>query len=62
VQRPEYLEPFVVSPDPVEPERRGALDLYRPAAKAGGARPAVVLVHGGPVPEGLAPTPRDWPV
>lgn len=24
------------------------------------ARPAVVFVHGGPVPEGNHPEPRDW--
>jgi dienelactone hydrolase len=61
VARPPYLEPFVVAVDPVEPERRGTVDLYLPDAGAGRSRPAVVLVHGGPVPADRTPTPRDWP-
>ena len=57
------MEPsFVVPVDLVEPERRDTADVYLPAASAGPARPAVVLVHGGPVPAGHAPSPRDWPV
>jgi acetyl esterase/lipase len=39
-------------------ERVGRVDLYPPDAD--GPRPAVVLVHGGPVPEDGRPTPRDW--
>ncbi|MDQ8702285.1 alpha/beta hydrolase [Streptomyces sp. LHD-70] len=31
------------------------------AADPGPPLPAVLLVHGGPVPEGVPPTPRDWP-
>jgi acetyl esterase/lipase len=41
-------------------ERHGAVDLYPPEAAQ--PRPAVVFVHGGPVPAGLRPTPRDWPI
>jgi dienelactone hydrolase len=62
VQRPDHLEPFVVPVDAVEPERRDTADFYLPDASAGPSRPAVVLVHGGPVPADRRPTPRDWPV
>jgi acetyl esterase/lipase len=54
------LPPFVIAVDPVEPERHGAVDLYLPAAAQ--PRPAVVFVHGGPIPSDRRPTPRDWPV
>ncbi|MFJ6698314.1 alpha/beta fold hydrolase [Streptomyces sp. NPDC091272] len=38
------------------------VDLYVPeAAGARGPLPAVVVVHGGPVPAGARPTPREWP-
>ena len=40
-------------------ERVGNVDLYLP--DAGEPRPAVVFVHGGPVPANVEPTPRDWP-
>ncbi|QMU74941.1 alpha/beta hydrolase [Streptacidiphilus sp. PB12-B1b] len=43
-----------------ERERVGRVDLYPPDAD--GPRPAVVLVHGGPVPADGRPTPRDWSV
>jgi dienelactone hydrolase len=62
VQRPAYLAPLVVPVDPVEPERGATADLYLPDVGAGRSRPAVVLVHGGPVPAERRPTPRDWPV
>jgi len=66
----EFLEPFVVAVDEVEPERNGEVDLYLPDAGPaaadpsanGAARPAVVFVHGGPLPPGLKPRPREWPV
>ena len=58
---PAYLNPFVL-PDPVRAaERHGPCDLYLPDGAAG-PWPAVVFVHGGPLPAGLRPTPRDWPV
>ncbi|MEH1016994.1 alpha/beta hydrolase [Micromonospora sp. CPCC 206060] len=57
---PVYLNPFVLPVAPVTPERHGTLDLYLPDAPE--PRPAVVFVHGGPVPAELRPTPRDWPV
>jgi acetyl esterase/lipase len=56
----EFLEPFVLPVEPVEPERHETLDLYLPGAE--GPRPAVVFVHGGPLPPGLTPRPREWPV
>lgn len=57
---PGYLRPFVLSPTEVEPERTGPIDLYVPAGE--GPFPAVVILHGGPLPIDLRPTPRDWPV
>jgi acetyl esterase/lipase len=60
---PPYLQPFVLDVPPVVPERKTDLDVYRPAkASAGAGYPVVILVHGGPVPADLRPTPRDWPV
>ena len=56
----EFLEPFVVAVEPVEPERDGAVDLYLPGVD--GPRPAVVFVHGGPLPPTVTPRPREWPV
>ena len=56
---PDFLQPFVLTVPPVEPERRGRVDLYRPAPSQ--PRPAIVFVHGGPVPAGATPTPREWP-
>src|SRR5689334_23043969 len=57
---PDYLMPFVLPVEPVVPERHGTIDLYLPQAAA--PRPAVVFVHGCPVPVDLRPTPLDWPV
>lgn len=62
MQRPGYLAPFVVPVDPLEPERGETADLYLPAVSDGRARPAVVLVHGGPAPADRRRTPRDSPV
>lgn len=58
--RPEHLNPFVLPVEPVEPDRRDRVDLYLPDATQ--PRPAIVFVHGGPIPSDLRPTPRDWPV
>lgn len=51
--------PFVVDVATPPVERHGVWDLYDPVA--GEPRPAVVFVHGGPLPPGLPVTPRDWP-
>jgi dienelactone hydrolase len=41
----------------------GHVDLHLPDDLADDdcPRPAVVFVHGGPVPREMRPTPRDWP-
>ncbi|MEE4495253.1 alpha/beta fold hydrolase [Streptomyces sp. BE230] len=56
---PAHLRPFLLDVPELPHERTGNVDLYLP--EAGGSRPAVVFVHGGPVPAGVLPTPRDWP-
>ncbi|MBQ1075729.1 hypothetical protein KBX06_21585 [Micromonospora sp. C31] len=58
-ETPSFLRPFVLTPPARRHERVANLDWYVPDAI--GPHPAVVLVHGGPLPDGL-PTPRDWPV
>lgn len=42
-------------------ERRGTVDFYLPD-EGTSPRPAVLVVHGGPFPAEVRPTPRDWPV
>lgn len=44
----------------------GRVDLYWPDAaaiegEAAEQLPAIVFVHGGPIPPHMTPTPRDWP-
>ncbi|MDX3075019.1 alpha/beta hydrolase [Streptomyces sp. MI02-7b] len=56
---PPHLRPFLMDLPERPRERHGRVDLHLPDAD--GPRPAVVLVHGGPVPAGARPTPRDWP-
>jgi acetyl esterase/lipase len=51
---------FVLPVPRVEPRRHGPLDIY--ATPGGGPpRPAVLLVHGGPVTPDADPQPREWP-
>lgn len=57
--RPAHLRPFLLDVPELPRERAGHVDLYLPEARS--PRPAVVFVHGGPVPAGVEPTPRDWP-
>lgn len=57
--QPEYLRPFLFDFPGPERERAGRVDLYLPGSAS--PSPAVVLVHGGPIPASLRPTPRDWP-
>ncbi|MDT0611182.1 alpha/beta fold hydrolase [Streptomyces lancefieldiae] len=57
---PAHLRPFLLEVPDVPRERHGNVDLYLPDAQE--PRPAVVFVHGGPVPADARPTPRDWPV
>ena len=56
---PPHLQPFLLDVPEQRRERTGRVDLHLP--EADGPRPAVVFVHGGPVPAGVEPTPRDWP-
>ncbi|MET8572884.1 alpha/beta fold hydrolase [Streptomyces sp. NPDC004783] len=56
---PVHLRPFLLEVPERPRERTGNVDLYLP--EADGPRPAVVLVHGGPVPADARPEPRDWP-
>lgn len=57
---PAHLRPFRLEVPEVPRERREHVDLYPPPG-AEGRSPAVVFVHGGPVPAGARPTPREWP-
>ncbi|MFE1250976.1 alpha/beta fold hydrolase [Streptomyces sp. NPDC058735] len=56
---PVHLRPFPLDVPEVPRVRRGRVDLYVPDGE--GPRPAVVFVHGGPVPAGARPRPREWP-
>jgi dienelactone hydrolase len=60
VTKPDFLSPFVLPTPASTVERHGSLDLYLPDASE--PRPAIVVIHGGPVPAELQPTPREWPV
>ncbi|GAA0594452.1 alpha/beta hydrolase [Streptomyces crystallinus] len=59
---PAYLRPFPLEVPEVPRERRGSVDLYVPEVAGDGPLPAVLFVHGGPVPADAVPTPRDWPM
>ncbi|WP_211241172.1 alpha/beta hydrolase [Pseudonocardia spinosispora] len=56
-----HMQPFVLSPEPADRERRGTIDVHTAPGSSGGRRPVVVFVHGGPIPPGMEPGPRDWP-
>ncbi|CAL9342833.1 alpha/beta fold hydrolase [Streptomyces sp. enrichment culture] len=61
-ERPSHLRPFLLDVPERPRERHGNTDLYVPdGATPERPAPAVVFVHGGPVPAGVSPTPRDWP-
>lgn len=62
-EAPGHLRPFVLEVAQVRCERVGRVDLYLPEdqPEAHEPRPAVVFVHGGPIPADQRPTPRDWP-
>lgn len=57
-----HLQPFVLSVAEVERRRHGVFDVYRPRETEREDRPLVAFLHGGPLPPGLRPTPRDWPL
>lgn len=56
---PSHLQPFVLAHESVEPVRWDGLDLYIP--EGGAAAPAVLMVHGGPVPPADPVRPPEWP-
>lgn len=56
---PAHLRPFPLDVPGLPRDRQGHVDLYVPDSE--GPRPAVVFVHGGPVPAGARPRPREWP-
>jgi pimeloyl-ACP methyl ester carboxylesterase/dienelactone hydrolase len=58
-EQPAHLRPFLMDVPERRRERVGQVDLYLPDADH--PRPAVVFVHGGPIPPDVRPTPRDWP-
>ncbi|WP_412746158.1 alpha/beta hydrolase family protein [Krasilnikovia sp. MM14-A1004] len=58
--QPGYLNEFVLPVDVRARERHGTLDLYLPDTAP--PRPAVLFVHGGPIPSDIPTTPRDWPI
>lgn len=55
---PPHLRPFVLPHDPVAPIRSANLDLYLPRPTPS---PAVLMVHGGPVPREREIRPPQWP-
>jgi dipeptidyl aminopeptidase/acylaminoacyl peptidase len=55
---PPHLRPFVVAHEPVVPVPSAGLDLYLPTRLPA---PAVLMVHGGPVPGDRPVRPPDWP-
>ncbi|WP_436520908.1 alpha/beta hydrolase [Actinoplanes sp. HUAS TT8] len=56
-----YVKPFVLAVEERTPERHELLDIYLPDDLTA-PRPAVLVVPGGPIPEHVRPTQRDWPV
>jgi dienelactone hydrolase len=56
---PEHLRPFLLETIEPQRERSAHVDLYLPDAIA--PSPAIVFIHGGPIPAQARPTPRDWP-
>ena len=76
-ERPAHLRPFLLDVPERPRERIGRVDLHLPdvlpdvlsdalsdalsEGPSDGPFPAVVFVHGGPVPVGRRPTPRDLP-
>ncbi|WP_203907847.1 dienelactone hydrolase family protein [Rhizocola hellebori] len=56
----DHLNPFVMQIKASRKERHGTVDLYLPEADE--PRPAIVFVHGGPLPAAVTPRPHEWPV
>jgi acetyl esterase/lipase len=60
-EQPPFLQPFVLPVDPVAPDHVDGVDYYLPSPSEESPAPAVVLVHGGPVPAGIPERPPSWP-
>lgn len=58
---PMSLRPFLIDVPELPRVRTGRVDLHLPQQGGPGPRPAVLFVHGGPLPRDTAPAPRDWP-
>ncbi|MFF1695495.1 alpha/beta hydrolase [Streptomyces sp. NPDC058257] len=59
---PPFLRPFPLDAPERVRVRNGRVDLHLPQpGEAQGPWPAVLFVHGGPIPPGAAPAPRDRP-
>jgi dienelactone hydrolase len=56
---PPFLQPFVHTHERVVTETRNDVDYYLPSSSE--RIGAVMLVHGGPIPEDREVGPRDWP-
>lgn len=52
--------PFFSDVEPARRDRQEFLEVHTSPHADGERKPAVVFVHGGPVPEGQQPRPRDW--
>jgi acetyl esterase/lipase len=52
--------PFFHDVETVRRVRDEVIDIHITEASKTGRRPAVIFVHGGPVPEDTEPRPRDW--
>src|SRR6478735_7113303 len=55
---PPHPRHFLLAHEPVEPVRTGHLDLYLPEPTPA---PAVLMIHGGPVPRDRPVRPPEWP-
>lgn len=55
------LQPMVLPVAARTADRRGTVDFYLPDETTQ-PQPAVLVVHGGPIPAEVRPTPRDWPI
>ncbi|MEY9871489.1 acetyl esterase/lipase [Streptacidiphilus sp. MAP12-33] len=65
--QPFQARPFVLDAaeaPPARTERVGRVDLHLPSSvgEETGGRPAVLFVHGGPLPRDAAFAPREWPL
>ncbi|MFD4606849.1 alpha/beta hydrolase [Streptomyces sp. NPDC058440] len=60
---PPFLRPFLLEVPERPWVRNGRVDLHLPdPGEARGPWPAVLFVHGGPLPRDLVPAPRDSPL